>query len=53
MVQGLKPVLGIKKNFMLDSDDEHDGAVPFVDDRNNHRVYGRTGKTEDVATAPF
>jgi hypothetical protein len=60
--EGLKPVLGVRKTCMADSEDEDDDYYQdddlfnpdaFLDgDGFSHR-YGRTDEERDVATAPF
>ncbi|KAE8811094.1 hypothetical protein D1007_12089 [Hordeum vulgare] len=62
--EGLKPVLGVRKDSMTDSDEEDDqgdedydmfNPYAFLDDDSIccHRQYGRTAAERDVATAPF
>ncbi|KAF7048177.1 hypothetical protein CFC21_056985 [Triticum aestivum] len=61
--EGLKPVLGVRRDSMADSDEEDDqgdedydmfNPYAFLDDDGVccHQ-YGRTAEERDVATAPF
>ncbi|CAM0874797.1 unnamed protein product [Alopecurus aequalis] len=60
--EGLKPVLGVRKNSMADSEDDDDDGYEdddllnpdaFLDDGSFCHQYGRTDEERDVATAPF
>lgn len=61
MLQGLKPVLGVRRDSMADSDDDqgdedYDMFNPYAfldDDSICCHQYGRTAEERDVATAPF
>ncbi|XP_037427820.1 uncharacterized protein LOC119293435 [Triticum dicoccoides] len=59
--EGLKPVLGVRRNSTdSDSDDDEEAdvfdpdlLVDDVDVRRNRRMRGRIAKKRDFATAPF
>ncbi|EMS50951.1 hypothetical protein TRIUR3_03444 [Triticum urartu] len=61
IVQGLKPVLGVRRNSTdSDSDDDEEGDVfdpdALLDDhdvRRHRQMRGRIAKKRDFATAPF